>query len=128
MSLETNNSSVYKLKYKLVMPVKIEGTLNAKVEGELTEVFMKISKKHGIECISVKSDEVSVEVVFKAKPNIMISKFVNSYKSTSSRKMRKLYSDKLEGNEFWVKGYLLLTLGNEENEIVDKYKRGNKIL
>ncbi len=61
---------------------------------------------------------------FRAHPNTEISKFINVYKSASSRLIKKEFTnipDKLENRQFWSKTFCLFTLANDEEDIVGDY-------
>lgn len=70
--------------------------------------------------------------MFKATPNINLQKFVNAYKSASSRLIKKEYPEiknSLWKSAFWKKGYFITTTGGANIEtikknIFEKQKRG----
>jgi putative transposase len=65
-----------------------------------------------------------VHVLFKAHPKSEISKFLNAYKSASSRLIKKEFPDitkKLWREYFWSRSFCLLTTGGAPLEVVRKY-------
>jgi len=65
-----------------------------------------------------------VHILFKAHPNSEISKFLNSYKSASSRLIKKEFSQirkSLWKEYFWAKSFCLLTTGGAPIDIIKKY-------
>ena len=62
--------------------------------------------------------------MFKAHPNTEISKFINAYKSASSRLIKKNYPEvrkKLWEEYFWSQSFCLLTTGEAPIEVIQKY-------
>ena len=60
----------------------------------------------------------------RGSPNIEISKFLNAYKSASSRLIKKEYPSirkQLWKEYFWSRSYCLLTTGGAPIEVVRKY-------
>ncbi|WP_172357944.1 IS200/IS605 family transposase, partial [Pseudolactococcus insecticola] len=59
-----------------------------------------------------------------AKPQSELRKFINSYKSASSRLIKKEYSEirqKLWKEMFWSQSYMLLTTGGAPLEVIKEY-------
>ena len=62
--------------------------------------------------------------MFKAHPNTEISKFINAYKSASSRLIKKNYPEvrkKLWKEYFWSQSFCLLTTTGAPIEVIKKY-------
>ena len=62
--------------------------------------------------------------MFKAHPNTEISKFINAYKSASSRLIKKNYPEvrkKLWKEYFWSQSFCLLTTTGALIEVIKKY-------
>jgi putative transposase len=60
----------------------------------------------------------------KAHPNSDISKFLNAYKSASSRLIKKEFPvirQQLWKEYFWSRSYCLLTTGGAPIEVIRKY-------
>lgn len=65
-----------------------------------------------------------IHVLFKAHPNSEISKFINAYKSASSRLIKKEFPEikkYLWKEYFWSRSYCLLTTGGAPIEIIKQY-------
>ena len=65
-----------------------------------------------------------VHIMFKAHPNTEISKFINAYKSASSRLIKKNYPEvrkKLWKEYFWSQSFCLLTTGEAPIEVIKQY-------
>jgi putative transposase len=62
--------------------------------------------------------------MFRAQPKSELSKFINAYKSASSRLLKKEYPEiksKLWKEAFWSQSFCLLTTGGATIEVVRKY-------
>src|SRR5699024_10436469 len=65
-----------------------------------------------------------VHVLFKANPKTDLVKFLNSFKSASSRIVKKEYPhirEKLWKESSWAKSYCLITMGGASIETLRKY-------
>jgi putative transposase len=65
-----------------------------------------------------------VHVMFRASPSTEIRKFINAYKSASSRLLKKEYPEirqKLWKEVFWSQSYCLLTAGGAPIEVIRRY-------
>jgi Transposase and inactivated derivatives len=62
--------------------------------------------------------------LFKATPTTPLSKFINAYKSASSRLIKKEFPEirqKLWKEYFWSRSYCLLTSGGASVEVIRRY-------
>lgn len=90
MRLDTNNHSVFLLHYHLVLVIKYRReVINGDISNRLKEIFEKISPNYNITIEEWEHDKNHVHVLFKAHPNSELSKFINAYKSASSRLIKK---------------------------------------
>lgn len=125
MRLDSNNHSVFKLNYHLVLVIKYrKQVLNDDISNRLKEIFEYISPKYNIILEEWEHDKDYVHVLFKAYPNSELSKFINSYKSASSRLIKKEFptiKQKLWKEYFWSRSYCLITTGGATIEVVRKY-------
>lgn len=125
MNFDTNNHSVFSLNYHLVMVVKYRRrVINDKISNRLREMFEYIGKLYHITILEWNHDVDHVHVLFKACPNTEISKFMNAYKSASSRLIKVEYPEireKLWKECFWSKSYCLITTGGVTIDIIKKY-------
>lgn len=130
MHLDTNNHSVFLLSYHLVLIVKYKReVINNDISVRLKEIFEKISFNYNISIEEYKYDSKHIHIFFKAHPNSELSKFINAYKSASSRLIKKEFPEiknKLWKENFWSRSYLLLTTGAEPMEVIKKYIENQK--
>ena len=125
MNFDTNNHSVFSLNYHLVMVVKYRRkVINDTISNRLKEMFEYIGKSYHITIIEWNHDIDHVHVLFKACPNTEISKFMNAYKSASSRLIKIEFpeiKEKLWKEAFWSKSYCLITTGGVTIDVIKKY-------
>jgi putative transposase len=133
MDLDNNNHSVFLMYYHLVFVVKyrrkvIDDTVSSSLKG----IFERISPNYNISLQEWNHDKDHVHVLFKAHPNTELSKFINSYKSASSRLIKKEYPQirkSLWKEYFWSRSFCLLTTGGAPIDVVKRYieSQGEKL-
>ena len=107
MELDTNNHSVFMLNYHLIMCVKYRNNvIDDAISLRLKEIFKNICLNYNISLEEWNHDKDHVHVLFRGQPNSEISKFINAYKSASSRLIKKLIS---RNQETFMEGYVLVT-------------------
>lgn len=132
MKLDSNAHSVFLLHYHLILVVKYRRKVFDDVISERArEIFEYIAPKYHITLEEWNHDKDHVHILFKAHPNTEISKFINAYKSASSRLLKKEFPQirqKLWKEYFWSQSFCLLTTGGATIEIIKKYieKQGKK--
>lgn len=130
MKLDSNNHSVFSLNYHLVLVIKYrKQVLNDDISNRLKEIFEYISPNYNITLEEWEHDKDHVHVLFKAHPNSELSKFINSYKSASSRLIKKEFptiKQKLWKEYFWSRSYCLITTGGSTIDVVRSYIENQK--
>ena len=94
------------------------------ISDRARHIFEYISSKYGITLEEWNHDEDHVHVMFRAQPKSEISKFINAYKSASSRIIKKEYPEireKLWKECFWSQSFCLLTAGGAPIEVIRQY-------
>ena len=92
--MDHNSHSVYLLYYHLVMVVKYRRkVINAQISDRAKEIFEYIAPNYGIVVEEWNHDIDHVHVMFRAQPRTELSKFINAYKSASSRLIKKEYPE-----------------------------------
>lgn len=74
--------------------------------------------------LGVSIQTAAVHVMFRAQPKSEISKFINAYKSASSRLLKKEYPQirgKLWKEAFWSQSFCLVTAGGAPIEVIRSY-------
>lgn len=125
MKLDNNNHSVFLLHYHLVFVVKYRRqVLTDKISGYAKDMFIRLSKPYNITLEEWNHDLDHIHILFKAQPNSELSKFINAYKSASSRLIKRDFPEvrkKLWKEMFWSQSFCLLTTGGAPIEIIKKY-------
>ena len=125
MELDSNAHSVFLLYYHLVLVVKYRRKVfDDEISNRAKEIFEYISPKYNISLQEWNHDRDQVHILFKAHPNTEISKFINAYKSASSRLLKKEFPQirqKLWREYFWSQSFCLLTTGGAPMEVIRKY-------
>ena len=123
--LDNNAHSVFLLYYHLIMVVKYRRkVISDPVSERAKEIFEYIAPKYGIFLEEWNHDKDHVHVMFRAQPKSEISKFINAYKSASSRLIKKEYPqirEKLWKEAFWSQSFCLLTAGGAPIEVIREY-------
>ena len=125
MDLDNNTHSVFLLHYHLVLVVKYRRRVfNKTISNRAKEIFEYISLRYNISLEEWNHDVDHVHILFKAHPNTGISKFINAYKSASSRLLKKEFPEirqKLWEEYFWSQSFCLLTTGGAPIEVIREY-------
>lgn len=125
MKLDNNNHSVFLMHYHLILVVKYRRkVINEEISNSLREIFERIQPKYNITLQEWNHDKDHIHVLFKGNPNTEISKFINAYKSASSRLIKKEYPQirkQLWKEYFWSRSFCLLTSGGAPIEVIKKY-------
>lgn len=125
MKLDSNNHSVFLLYYHLVLVTKYRRQVIDKViSNRLRDIFENIASNYNITIVEWNDDKDHIHILFKGHPNSEISKFINAYKSASSRLIKKEYPNirqKLWKECFWSRSFCLITTGGTTVDVVKKY-------
>ena len=125
MKLDNNNHSVFSMYYHLVLVTKYRRkVINDSISNRLREIFDYIAVNYNISVVEWNDNQDHVHILFKAQPNSELSKFINTYKSASSRLIKKEYPDikeKLWKEYFWSRSFCLITTGGVTIDVIKQY-------
>lgn len=125
MNLDSNSHSVFLLYYRLILVVKYRRQVfQDDISNRAKEIFEYIAPNYNITLQEWNHEEDHVHILFKAHPNTQVSKFINAYKSASSRLLKKEFPqirEKLWKDHFWSQSFCLLTTGGASIEVIRKY-------
>ena len=125
MNLDTNRHSVFKLYYHLILVIKYRRkVIDDNISETLKKYFLNIEEDFQIKLEEWNHDIDHVHILFIAEPTTNLSKFINAYKSASSRMIKNAYPlirKKLWEEAFWSKSYCLLTSGGATIEVIREY-------
>ena len=94
------------------------------VSNRARELFEAIAPNYKIEVLEWNHDQDHIHVLFKAQPKTELSKFINAYKSASSRVLKKEYpsmKEQLWKEMFWSRSFCLLSSGGVPIEVIKQY-------
>lgn len=123
--LESNNHSVFSLHYHLILVIKYRRkVIDDHISDRLKEIFEYIQPGYNITLDTWNHDIDHVHVLFSAHPNSDLSKFINAYKSASSRLIKKEFPQIrsiLWKEHFWSRSFCLISTGGVSVEVVKRY-------
>ncbi|MGX5633769.1 IS200/IS605 family transposase [Bacillus thuringiensis] len=124
MKLDSNNHSVFLLYYHLVLVVKYRRNVFDDMSEYAKDMFVRLFENYNITLAEWNHDVDHVHILFKAHPNTEMTKFINAYKSASSRLMKRDFPQvkkKLWKEKFWSRRFCLLTTGGSPIDVVKTY-------
>ena len=125
MKFYTNNHSVFLLQYHLIMCIKYRNKVIDDVISErLQQIFEYIAPNYHITLEEWNHDVDHVHVLLRGQPNTEMSKFINAYKSASSRLIKKEFPEirkSLWKEMFWSQSYCLISTGGANVDIIKQY-------
>ena len=125
MELQSNQHSVFRLNYHLIMCIKYRRkVLDDVISARLRIIFEKICTNYNISLIEWEHDKDHVHCLIEGHPNTGMSKFINAYKSASSRLIKKefpLIRAQLWKEYFWSQSFCLITVGGVPLEVLKRY-------
>lgn len=125
MKLDNNNHSVFSIYYHLILVVKYRRKVfDDEISEFAKERFITIGKTYNIILEEFNHDLDHIHILFSAHPNTELSKFINAYKSSTSRMIKKNFpyvKTKLWKSSFWTKSFCLITSGGTNTEVIKKY-------
>ena len=125
MKFDTNNHSVFLLQYHLIMCIKYRNRVIDDVISErLKQIFEYIAPNYHITLEEWNHDVDHVHVLLRGQPNTEMSKFINAYKSASSRLIKKEFPEirkSLWKEMFWSQSYCLISTGGVTVDIIKQY-------
>ena len=132
MKLDSNVYSVFLMYYHLVLVVKYRRhVFDDEISNRAKEIFEYIAPNYNIPLQEWNHDKDHVHVLFKCTPQIAPAKFINAYKSVSSRLVKKNYPEirqYLWKEAFWTKSYCLISTGGGSIDVINQYieRQGQK--
>ena len=125
MELRNNNHSVFAIHFHLILVVKYrKKVINDEISERLKWIFRSIESNYNIALEEWNHDMNHVHILFRSEPNSNISKFINAYKSASSRLIKKEYpsiKSRLYKEAFWSQSFCLISTGGADIETIKKY-------
>ncbi|MFC4542537.1 IS200/IS605 family transposase [Halosolutus amylolyticus] len=123
-NLEKGSHTVYALQYHFVTVTKYRtDILTDEIAERIGEIASDISEDFGVSIQNVNGGSDHVHILFTAKPTTNLTKFINSLKGVSSRKIRDEYPQTRQvlDSAFWQPGYFLATTGQVSIDVLMEY-------
>lgn len=125
LDIDCNKHSVFLLNYHLVMVIKYRRkVITDPISDRLREMFTELGEEYKIHLDTWNHDQDHVHVLFRGEPRTALTKFINAYKSASSRLIKKEFPEirsVLWKEAFWSQSFCLLTTGGAPVEVIRKY-------
>jgi len=125
MKLDTNAHSVFMMWFHLILVIKYRHkVLDDEISNRAKEIFIYIAEKYHITLVEWNHDLDHVHILFRSHPKSELSKFINAYKSASSRLIKNEFPqvrEKLWKSYFWSQSFCLLTSGGAPIEVIQTY-------
>jgi len=124
---DKNAHSVFALQYHFVQCIKYRRKVLdfPEIIEEIKSRTHNIAESYDIEILSIETNFDHIHLLFKTKPQTDIIKFINNWKSATSKalqnKFKEQIKNKLWKNVFWSASYCLITTGQTTLEQVKKY-------
>lgn len=125
--LDHTPNAVFSLHYHLIVVVKYRRKVfgDEKIVSALKQLVDRIAQNMGVTILEQGVDQDHVHILFRAKPTLLITKFVNAVKTNTSRMLKKQFGlqfrNTLRGNHFWSPSYFLATTGNVTVDLIRRY-------
>ena len=128
MDFNTNRHSVYKITFHLVVVTKYRHKcINKEMNERLKEIANDLFPKFHCEIVEMETEDDHCHILFEAKPQTEIVKLVNSFKTVTSRLLRKEFAEHLKPfywkPKFWSNSYCIVSTGGAPLDIVAQYVR-----
>lgn len=123
MKIKSNRRSYHILDYALCIPLSAEVRWTNDLQALVVELFKEHATRNGVQYASHEFREgESVVFFFSAETTTELSKFVNSYKTFSSRRVKSTHEE-IE-NGFWSSTYFVCSIGTKDSieEFLFTYK------
>ena len=129
----TNQHSCFLLQYHLVLVTKYRHpVIGGNLKDDLISHTKNYFSERGLVVVEINSDKDHIHILFDAYPNFNVMNFINAFKSSSSRNIRKKYADYLKKYYwkpyFWSSSYFIGSVSDKTEDVVKNYikTQGNK--
>src|SRR5271157_1426704 len=129
--LDKGSHSVYAIQLHLVMCVKYrKKILTGLLDDRLKEIVNEMAEQFKVQIIEQEADRDHIHILFSSRPSLAPSRFINSLKTVTSRRLRKEFPVVMEkhlwGGVFWSPSYFLASTGQVTLEAIKHYVETQK--
>ena len=126
-----NRHSCFLLQYHLVLVTKYRHpVITEDVEQYLRDYIAVYFKEHDCPLLAMETMPDHVHILFEAAPQVNLAEFVNAFKSSTSRMVRKNYAKQLARYYwkpyFWSLSYFIGTVSEKTTVAVQQYIMSQK--
>ena len=104
--------------------------LTGDLDERLKEIVTEMAGRFGIQLIEQETNMDYIDILFASRPSVAPSRFINSLKSVTSRRIRKEFplvmKKHLWGSVFWSPSYFLASTGQVTREAIRHYVETQK--
>jgi len=131
---DKTNNAIFSLCYHFITVVKYRQKVfeNETIISDLKSIIDNIADDFEVEVVEQECGDDHLHILFRAKPTLDITKFINILKGRSSRMLRNKHKDflkdKLWGDSFWSPSYFLATTGNVTIDVLKNYVENQRTL
>lgn len=131
--IDNNLHAVFDLEYHLVIVTKYRHpVLTEDVKASLIRhTYRLFETNFDCKVQEINIDKDHVHILFRAKPQVQLSKIVNSYKTATSRLLRKEFAEFLAPYYwkpyFWSRSYFIGTVSERSHDAVTDYIKNQDI-
>jgi putative transposase len=131
MRFKKQNHSVYDLTYHLVLVTKYRHKcFTSEMMARMHEIAAVRCEDWGGNLIELNGEKDHVHLMFSIPPSVSLSSFINNLKTTSSRLLRKEFSNHLRPFYwkpiFWSRTYCVISTGGVTIDVIRKYIEGQE--
>lgn len=123
-NLQTGSHTVYALQYHFVTVTKYRADiLTNEIAERIAEIANDTAEGFDVDIKSVDGGNNHIHILFTTEPTTNLTKFINSLKGVTSRRIRKEYPEVKRTLEeaFWQPGYFLATTGQVSIDVLMEY-------
>lgn len=122
MKLDSNYHSVFKLTYHLVLVIKYRRkVINDQIATRIREIGEYIAPNYNTTFLEFNHNRDHVHILLSAHPQSALSKYINAFKSASSRLIKKEFPEirKYLWKEYFLsRSFCLLTTGGAPIDVI----------
>ena len=124
--LDKGSHSVYTLSYHYICCVKYRQKIfdADDIIDRLKQINIDIADQFGVVILNQETDQDHIHILFKSTPKIDLTKFINSLKGVSARRLFQEFpriTSKLWNGHLWSPSYFLATTGQVTLDILKQY-------
>ena len=131
IAYEALSHSRWECKYHIVfVPKKRKKQLYGAVRRFLAKVFHELARQRGSKIIRGNMVQDHVHMLISIPPKYSVSEVIGYIKGKSAIAIARQFGNKkrnFNGEQFWARGYAVLTVGFEEEKIKDYIKHQEQL-